>query len=312
MTRAHRVAVLGPRATRQGLGPWFARAFERAGAEVVAVAGRSQAGVDEAARGFATTYGHEVRGYVGLRTLLEAEPLDCLVIASPNETHEAALELALEHGVSVLCEKPMIWPARPERAGELVAGFAQAGLLLQINTQWPFTLPAYWELYPAMREQPVSRFRMRLSPTSLGAAMLPDALPHPLSLLQALVPGVGELCDIRVVIDADETEAHVAFVYRAGERRVDCDIELVRCVRQPRPAGYGINEHFADRTVELPAYALRFLAVNGQVDVPDPLDLLVADFVDALASGRTPKNCFSPVERIRMLGQIYRCATARS
>ena len=48
-----------------------------------------------------------VQEYTDTAELLKKAPVDALVIASPNHTHEQVLESVFESGIPVLCEKPL-------------------------------------------------------------------------------------------------------------------------------------------------------------------------------------------------------------
>ncbi|MFB6141183.1 MAG: Gfo/Idh/MocA family protein [Halosimplex sp.] len=73
----------------------------------------------ERAREFAAD--HDVpAAYGSLAELVDAEPLDGLVIAAVPTAHPDLVETAIERGIgAVLCEKPMVVPGEAERAREL-------------------------------------------------------------------------------------------------------------------------------------------------------------------------------------------------
>ena len=47
------------------------------------------------------------RGYASYREMIDKEQLDCVHVCTPNNTHFEVAMYALEHGVNVICEKPM-------------------------------------------------------------------------------------------------------------------------------------------------------------------------------------------------------------
>ena len=47
------------------------------------------------------------KGYSDYREMIDKENLDCVHICTPNNTHYEMAMYALEHGVNVVCEKPM-------------------------------------------------------------------------------------------------------------------------------------------------------------------------------------------------------------
>ena len=84
---------------------------------------------------------------------------------------------------------------------------------------------------------------MQLSPISSGAGRLGGAMPHVLSMLQALCPGTG-----RIASPSFETVGEglrLAFAYLAGDARVSVEVELVRSDQTPRPAAYAIDGRWA-------------------------------------------------------------------
>jgi hypothetical protein len=267
------VAVIGARRRRQGIGEHVARYFARHGAHVRAIVGTSPDTVAEAARALAVRHGlHGVRGYTSLEALLEREPLDALAICSPVAAHRAALEAAAARGLHVLCEKPLVFEPEADMAAlarAIAARFRAAGRLLATVTQWPFTLPGFRALHPDADLAAPRRFEMRLSPVSLGLDMVVDSLPHPLSMLRALVgPGTARLLSARPLGAAAEA-ATLAFAYD-----------------QPRPAWYAVDGFRAERLVHLPSYAMELLSPDGRrVAIADPLERLVGDFLARAAGG---------------------------
>ena len=332
-----RIGLLGPRRARQGLGPWLGRFADEAGARLTACAGIDPDRIHDSAKELATAIGHEVRGYVGLENMLRGEdgrgePLSALIIASPTQSHEKALRTALEAKLHVLCEKPLVFGSSRslETAQELCRAFLAQGLQLMVNTQWPYTLPSYFELFPEVRGVLLHSFFMRLSPFAAGRRMLPDALPHPLSLLQSLLPDeAAVLFDPKIrILDAESGSVEIEFRYGAQGKELEVRIDLLPCEQIPRSAAYGINGHIAERYIQLPEYRLYFhakpgalgslahrsLAQEGGIEregilVPDPTRALVADFVQRLESGLYAREeCgTSIVQRLRMLDQLWHC-----
>ncbi len=281
-----RIGIVGAGRRRQGLGPFVARDLAAAGAEIPGFVVTSSASRDAVTRAWAGDLGIQARGHLDLSALLRAERLDALAILSPAETHERYLAAALEAGLHVLCEKPFVW-GRPElgsTARRLVLGFETRGLLLWENCQWPYTLPAFERLHPGALAQPPRRLAVRLQPGSLGAQMLGDAVPHALSLIQALLPeGTGQIERLRFKGGRPASQRlALEFRYRANDRELEVEIELLRSDRRPRQACLEIDGRRAERLVAADGYQLSFAGDGRTVPLPDPLTLLVADFVRAL------------------------------
>jgi hypothetical protein len=278
-----RVGVVGARRVRQGLGPFVARHLAALGASVPCFLASRAETIPQ------TELDLSARGYTDLRRMLAEEKLDALAILSPSETHERYLAAALEAGLHVLCEKPLIWNGAglAARAGALERDFRTAGLGLRECCQWPYTLPAYRALHPDAG--PVRSFAMKLAPASREPrAMLGDSLPHPLSLLQALAPGPARLAGIRCETLAPGS-LRLAFEWRGAGAPVGVEIALVTQERPPREAGYAVNGRWAERRIRADDYALRFADGAREVPVPDPLRALLADFVAEPARAPGPE-----------------------
>ena len=90
-----RIGLLGPRRARQGLGPYLGRFADEAGATLAACAGRNPDRIELSAEQLGAAVGHEVKAYVGLESMIDAEArrgqaLDAIIIASPTESHVAS------------------------------------------------------------------------------------------------------------------------------------------------------------------------------------------------------------------------------
>jgi predicted dehydrogenase len=91
------------------------------------------------AEGFKRQHAPEAIIYESLQTLLDKPPghLDALVIVTPHTLHYSQAKLALEHGLHVLVEKPMV-TSTPD-AYELWQTVHRTGKLLGITFQSPYT-----------------------------------------------------------------------------------------------------------------------------------------------------------------------------
>ena len=306
-----RVAVVGVRRARTGLGQFFAKHLVAHGAVVPAFIGTRPETIAEAAEVLAKQ-GIAARGFTRLEDLLDAEPVDALVIASPHETHLAWLEKALDANLHVLCEKPLVWGAEDssERAAQVVREFHGKGLVLSENCPWPMTLPAYDALHPGVRRAGVRDFAMWLSPSAGGVGMLLDSMSHPLSMLQAITDAdeaavEGATFSTRNVAAG---KLEVSFRFVAGATRVATLVRLGVVPEQPRPAGYAMNGFPAERQVQMSDYSLAFADGGRTVPVPDPMAELVGRFVAAIVSGaperenRRERRRIS--DRMRMLEEM--------
>jgi predicted dehydrogenase len=301
-----RVGIVGARRRRQGLGPYVARELVRAGASIPCILGTTRASVEVARRELVETLHLDPRGFVDIDEMLASEPLDALAILSPPESHAMYLEAALAAGLHVFCEKPFLWggPELGARARRLVAEFAERGLVVRENCQWPFTLPAYEKLFPGVLARPPELFAMSLSPPSGGRRMLPDALPHALSLLQAIVPSPDPAIEeIRFsTADPDAAEILVSFRYRAGPTRVRTEVRLVHGPTQPRAATYGLDGRLAWREVRMSDYRLWLHSETDRVALEDPLGRAVVEFLAAIPRSSEPSDAIA--QRLQLLVEI--------
>lgn len=92
-----RAGIVGP----GWVGRVHAHVLRELGIDVAAVCGRTQAGADA----FAAETG--ARAWTGLEAMLDTEQLDVLHVCTPNNLHAPQTLLALEHGLHVVCEKPL-------------------------------------------------------------------------------------------------------------------------------------------------------------------------------------------------------------
>ena len=296
------IGIVGAGRTRQGLGPFLAKWFERAGCRVAAVSGRDPDRTRAAAVAMAEQLGHPVAACADADEL--ARGVDAVVVACPPEGHLDGLDAALRAGRACLCEKPFV-PAADRDAGlRRVEAFRERGLLLAENCQWPFALAAVEELHPELLRRPPRRVTMRLSPAWPGAAMVEDSLSHVLSLVQALVPLPPD-ATVEDIAQSDgsahATDNTVRFRVVGGTDDVSVELLLKCCPEQPRPAWFAIDGMRFDRRISAD-YAIAFATDDGRVaNVQDPLDRLVYGFVTNLqATNREPFRAIADVVHLRI------------
>jgi len=302
---APRVGIVGGRRSRQGLGPFVARDLVAAGAQVPCFLVTREPNLEPARRALHEIAGIETRGYLDLDEMLSRESLDALAILSSAETHARHLEAAASRRLHVLCEKPLVWgvPDLAATAARLVARFEEQGLLLVENCQWPFTLPAFEALHPGALARPPRRFAMLLEPASRGLQSLADSLPHPLSLLQALLPGAPRVREIGFSTREPAARLELGFRFETDTAACDARVVLSHSERPPRRAEFELDGRRAQRLVSDEGYRLCFADALRRVPLPDPLTQLVASFVGALREGRTAP--VDPIlQRMRVLADI--------
>ncbi len=303
------IALIGARRAHQGLGPFVAKHLHHAGATIPAFVGTSQASNALAAEELRSIAGLDCEGFTDLGSLLKRHKVDAIAILSPPETHAAYLEQALRNGLHVLCEKPFVLHGRnaTKDVESLLTGFAEAGLMVGENCQWPRLLPSFVELFGPESLHAPTRFAMGLSPSSSGVDMGADSLSHPLSLLQAQDPGPAHVSQVQVQMQAPEGPCQVQFCFHGPSRSLRCTIHLQDSPQRPRPAWLQFDSSRADRLIRASDYAIFLVDGNRQVPAPDPMQIHLREFVTDLERSLNdePPISTSPIlDRARMLTDL--------
>jgi predicted dehydrogenase len=306
--------VVGARRSRHGVGDWLARHLAAAGAELAAVVGSRLATATLAAEELAPALGHPPLALASPDDLSRLPDLSGLVIASPHETHEPWLRFAVDRRLHVLCEKPLVWGSADAVtwAGALARRFAQRGLHLLVNAQWPHALPSFCTLHPHVALDRARSLAVRLAPPARGLDMLPDALPHALSLLYAVAPDPrARLTDVVAAWGDDEGRSlALRFAYLAGARRLDVRVDLAEGGESPRPFALALDGASARREVDPATYAMRWVDGERSVPLPDPMAALAARFVALVRDGGPPEPDPSATLGVEHLAQVHAATPA--
>ena len=312
------IAMVGPARSRQGTGPYIARAFHQLGCNICAVVSSSLSSAASAASCLKEDYGIECQPFTGLEEALKETPIDIVAICSPPATHYRFLNVAIEAGCQVFCEKPLWWPEEdvqsPESAQRitrdthrLVRQANSKNITLQLNTQWVFTLPGYYALCPQpySASRVVENFSMWLSPQSTGKKMIIDAAPHLLSMLYALF-GAGRIQALRHDSPSGHPDQDLGIAFDYLHATGDCTVSLVLNSTNalPKPAAYAINQQRIDRHVELPDYLISLRSSGKQLPIADPLLCSVKSFLGSIHSGCSPDGT-ALIDGMVHLLQIY-------
>ena len=282
-----KVAIVGPGRSKQGTGPFIARSFKQLGCDVQAVVSSSLESANKAVTDLKNEYAINCDAYENLETLLQNHSIDIVAISSPVDSHQQHLSTAIQAGCHVFCEKPLWWSSSEiitesdvqtitNKTTELVHLCSSNNVLLQLNTQWPYTLPTYYKLYPQLKnQQTIESFSMWLAPQSQGSTMIIDAVPHLLSMLYSLV-GNGKINNIESNYHAadenQDLQIEFDYLHALGDTRVS--ISLISSNTTPKPAAYAINDLRVDRHVELPNYLISLHADENQLACGRPTCLL--------------------------------------
>jgi hypothetical protein len=302
-----KIALIGGRRKRSGIGPFIGNYFHRAGAEVVAVLGTTEATAREAASHL-TQYGINAAAHTDFsRMLREARP-DAVAIASPAATHLSYLLESVDAGIHVFCEKPFIWDEPGDVTETLTRIFSMAEsrkATVAMNSQWPFSLPFYEALCGPLQGKTVSSFYMRLSPQCGGREMIVEAVPHALSLLYC-VCGAGTINNLTAAARADEMT--ICFDYGCTGPGCSAEIRLTSQYTQPRDFSFGFNGNIVTRSLELERYDIYFNYRDRSRKIEDPLDLSIKDFISAVTGGKAPLiGRAHIIDTTLLLRQLYRC-----
>ncbi len=306
-----RFAIVGARRRKQGLGEFLARILKEQGADVCAAVGSTQERAVETAAYLKEKYGIDARPFADLPALFASgEKADAVAICSPHRFHLEQLKQCAAGGVHVLCEKPLVWDDRenPGRTGrfdleaetkQVLAAFQAARRRLFVNAQWPHVLAPFRELFPDADLARIDSFEMGMCPPAPGIAMIPEAAPHAVSLLLALMgPGAIETPKALYEDPATKRRLIVSFTYRHAKGTAACALRYACTEEYPRPTHVAINGKRMDRTVKLPAYEIGFSGGGKTVWTGDPMSRLAADFLAAVAKGPSPN---APEEDERLL-----------
>jgi predicted dehydrogenase len=283
-----RVAVIGV----GHLGKHHARILSSLpGVELAAVVDTNRARAEEiaAANGTRAVFdAHELLGQV-----------DAVTIAVPTELHRDIALPFLKAGVPVLVEKPMARTV--EEADQMIEAAADAGLVLAVGHTERFN-PALAAARPLITDPRfIEVHRLGTFPErSLDIDVVFDLMIHDLDVVLSIVSSdVASLEAVGVPVITPRVDiANVRLRFANGcianltASRISRD--RVRKIRFFQPSSY-VSIDYAAQKVErwsLEAGAGSTPSIQGgdiAVDVEEPLQLELADFVDAIARKRQPR-----------------------
>lgn len=281
------VAVIGARRSENGIGEYIAKYFQESGAQVVCVLGTTEETSSSACRAL-RKYGISARPYHDFAVMVSCEDLQAVAVASPADTHHRFVLACLDKGLSVFCEKPFFDPSMRNISGELDRVFEQAaakGLTIAMNSQWPFSLAYYEQLCGSIAPREARRFSIRLSPVCSGVDMIPDSVPHALSILHTAL-GKGSISAL--TFSGQGSEMSIGFTYSTVSGDCDTSIVLVQEERQPRRFSFGFGGRIANRLIDMETYRISLCLGDRRLPITDPLELSVRDFVQSCAARREP------------------------
>jgi predicted dehydrogenase len=260
------------------------------GAELVAVVDTNQARATEIAAA------HGVRALIDYRDL--GGEVDAVTIAVPTERHHAIAVECLSAGIPVLVEKPMALSL--DEADAMMAAARQAGVVLAVGHTERFN-PAVATARPLLTAPRfIEVHRLGTFPErSLDIDVVFDLMIHDLDVVLSLVRAEVESIEavgVPVLTGrVDIANARVRFgdgcIANFTASRISRD--RVRRIRFFQPATY-VSIDYAAQKVErwqlIKADGAPPSIQGGDVEVVshEPLQLELADFVDAIVSDRAP------------------------
>ena len=304
-----KVALVGARRNKNGIGHYIGNYFQRNGSPVVSLLGTSVETAALAANEL-KGFGINAQPYTNFDKMVAEQCPDAVVIASPSTTHLDYLFKALEAGTHIFCEKPFFVDANEEAQSVLRDIFTLADkqqVTIAMNSQWPFALPYYDELCGTVDSNTIKRFDMRLSPLCSGKEMIIDSVPHALSVLYCKC-GPGEIKEI--AIEPLKERMDIDFEYQTKDTTCTVHIRLTQQVVPPRDFSFGFNDRVVHRSLDLESYQISFNHVQKTLKLVDPLDLSVQDFMNAVRDKREPLIGKAHITHSTLLlNQIYESCT---
>ena len=283
-----KASIIGAGRTRNGIGEYIGKYFHQHGAKVTSVLGTSEKTTLQASSAL-RKYGIEAHSYTDLDAMVSAEKPDIVVIASPPSTHYDYLLKCLDWGLHIFCEKPFIWDDHTDIRKKIEDIFEKARekrLTIAMNSQWPFSIDSYEEICGEIRIEERNNFFARMSPSSTGRVMIPESIPHPLSILYCRL-GAGEIEKLNFELD-EEGEMSVRFTYLFETRACDVLIKLGHQKTPPRDFSFGFNGKIVARSLDLNHYEIYFNYGNKKLKIMDPLELSVKNFMEAVKKKTDP------------------------
>jgi hypothetical protein len=283
-----KVSIIGAGRKRNGIGEYIGKYFHKHGARVTSVLGTTEKTSLQASSAL-RKYGMETHAHTDFDEMVRAEKPDVVVIASPSSTHYEYLLKCLDRGLHIFCEKPFIWGDTTDIQERIEDFFERARgkeLTIAMNSQWPFSIDDYEEICGKVRIKETNHFFVRMSPFSPGKVMIPESVPHPLSILYCGL-GAGEIQDLNFELDG-EGELIIRFTYLFGTRACDVLIRLVHQKTPPREFSFGFNHKIVVRSLDLRNYEIYFNYGNKKMRIVDPLELSVKNFMEAVRKKTEP------------------------
>ena len=297
--RPIRVAILGA----SGFGHYHAREFKKAGAEVSAILGSTPESARQTADRLEQEYGISPEPHHDLEKLLETDP-DAVSVCTPNELHYDQVKRSLAAQKFVFCEKPLFWQ-KDISEGETTDMLSQLGELgaegrLGLNACNAILMDELDRLNAVPKDPKEFEFRVFTNGPYQGKDIAVDLLPHALSLLLWIAPQ-GTLEELGYHFATHRAQ----FEFRWGDLR--CRFDLREDPKGPKDLTIWIDGRGYRRIIDVVEGQFRiFLQEVKEDDAPlvqvhDPLEVMVADFVQGVKTSRPTRIDFDRSTEIQLL-----------
>ncbi len=283
-----KVSVIGAGRTRNGIGEYIGKYFHKLGGEVTSILGTTEKTALQASSAL-RKYGIEAHPYTDFNEMVGNERPDAVAIASPSSTHYEYLLKSLDAGLHIICEKPFIRQDAVDLRTKVEQIFGKARekrLAIAMDSQWPFSIGSYEEICGKVSVGKSNTFFIKMSPPFPGREMIPESVPHALSLLYCLL-GEGEIEDLDFESSGDEN-LNIRFVYRFETKRCDVSIGLAYQRAIPRDFSFGLNGKIISRSLDLENYEIYFIYGDKKLRIADPVELSVKNFMEAVEKKTEP------------------------
>lgn len=282
------VSIIGAGRTRNGIGEYIGKYFYRHGGKVTSALGTTEKTSLQACSAL-RKYGIEAHPYIDFDEMVRTERPDVVVIASPSFTHYEYLFKSIDSGLHIFCEKPFIWDDHMDilkTVEEIFKKAREKKLTIAMNSQWSFAINDYEKICGKVRIKNRNTFYIKMAPPLPGREMIPESVPHALSLLYCLL-GDGEIEDLNFG-SGGEREMSTRFTYRFGTQACEVFIQLAYQETQPRDFAFGLNDRIVSRSLDLENYEIYFNYGNKRLQIVDPLESSINNFMEAVTKKTRP------------------------
>jgi len=315
MNRRLKCAVIGA----SGIGKQHAKWYHIEGCDVAAFVGTSEESVAKTKDTLADLFGFEGKGYTNIKEMVETERPDIVSVCSPHHLHAEHARTALQGGANVLCEKPLLWlkdrgiKSMLREAEHVLEVGQEMGKILSMNAQYPSGLQFYRQVHAKTGEPmpPVTSMFAHLE--SRGGRMQTeyediwvDLGPHPLSILQRLVPG-GRIDEDSINFEISQFDNVAIFDY-IGPAGGKCKVEIRLGVKKEGDLirKFGLNGRIVDysgRNDEQSVYRSVITYHGKELMYDDFMQLCIRQFIKAVrGQGRPLISAAEAVDNLAMLG----------